>query len=141
VLGPGKAVVYVLDCSGSMGEFGQLGAAREALLATLRRQPESVRFQILVYNNTTRPLLPGGLIPATPENLAAATAALARTTAAGGSRHAEAVRAAVQLRPDVVLVLTDDDLSPVPQPPGRRPVPVWVARVTPAGVEAPKEVH
>ena len=50
-LKPGQLIVYVLDSSGSMGEFGKLALARSALLATLRGQPEGVRFQVIVYGS------------------------------------------------------------------------------------------
>src|SRR5262249_22730989 len=95
----GQSVVYVLDCSRSLGELGNLAAAGAALIATLRRHPEGVRFQVVVYNSTARVALPGGLVPATAANLAAAEAKLVTVEPSGRSNHAEAVRIAAGLRP------------------------------------------
>jgi len=141
----GQTVVYVLDCSGSMGEFGKFAAARAALAATLRRQPESVRFQVIVYAGTVTVLLPGGCVPATAENIAEAEARLAEQRPSGPSNHAEAVRRAAALRPDVILVLTDaDDLSANKLKPvsagGGKPVPLFVALVA-EGVANPRELR
>jgi hypothetical protein len=142
----GQTVVYVLDCSGSMGEFGKFDAARAALVATLRRQPEAVRFQVIAYNSTARPLVPGGCAAASAENIARAEAALAGLKAAGRSNHAEAVRSGAALRPDVILILTDaDDLHITALKPALavagKPVVVCVAKATADGVGEPKEVR
>jgi hypothetical protein len=143
----GQAVVYVLDCSGSMGEFGKFGVARAALVATLRRQPESVRFQVVVYAGTARPVFPGGFVPATAANVAAVEAHLAELRPSGPSNHTDAVRVAAAARPDVIVVLTDDAdelsanmLKPVLAGAGR-PVPVCVARVTADTVGIPQELR
>ncbi len=137
----GHSVVYVLDCSGSMGAFGKLEAARSALIATLRRQSGGVRFQVIIYNSVTRMVLPGGCVAATPANIAAIEAGLANLTPSGKSNHSEAVRAAHALRPDVIVVLTDADelLSnrfKVPTGP-----PVCVAQVTADGVGQPRQIR
>ncbi len=140
-----QTVVYILDCSGSMGEFGKLGAARAALLATLRRQPGEVRFQVIAYNSTARALLLGGLLPASALNLATTEAKLADLTATGRSNHVDAVRLAAALRPDVIVLLTDaDDLSAAQFKSafaGGKAVPVCVAKVTGDGVGVPKELR
>jgi hypothetical protein len=52
---PEQSIVYILDCSGSMGEFGKFDVARASLLATLSRQPATLHFQVIPYNNTARP--------------------------------------------------------------------------------------
>jgi hypothetical protein len=129
-----------------MGEFGKFAAARAALAATLRRQPESVRFQVIVYAGAVKLVLPGGCLPATAENIAEAEARLAALRPSGPSNHAEAVRRAAALRPDVILLLTDaDDLSanklkPVPAA-GGKPVPLFVALVAAEGVGNPRELR
>jgi hypothetical protein len=141
----GQTVVYVLDCSGSMGEFGKLAVARAALASTLRRQPADVRFQVLAYSSATRPLMNGPFATASAANIATAETALAALKASGRSNHVEAVRAALALRPDVVVVLTDAEelnaasLKAVLGVAGK-PVPVCVARVSADGVGVPREV-
>src|SRR5437016_1863124 len=57
-LGAGQTIVYVLDASGSMGEWGKFARARAALIATLRAQPQTVRFQVVVYAGTADVRLP-----------------------------------------------------------------------------------
>jgi hypothetical protein len=141
----GQTVVYVLDCSGSMGEFGKFAVARAALVSTLRRQPADVRFQVLAYSSAARPLVPGPNAAATPANIAAAETALGALKASGRSNHVEAVRAALALRPDVVVVLTDAEeltAASLKAVLGRagKPVPVCVARVGADGVGVPREV-
>ena len=112
----GRTVVYALDVSGSMGEHGKFLLARRALAATLRRQPETAQFQVVVYARTASPPLPTGTgrcVPATAlnvERMADVLAALGDP--AGGSDHAAGLRAALLLEPDVVVFLTDADGPP-----------------------------
>jgi hypothetical protein len=112
----GAAVVYVIDCSASMGLNGGLTAARRELLASLGRLPESARFQVIAYNRTAYPLrLAGGsdLVPADDENRRETADLLARLRASGSTNHLEALRRALELGPDVIFLVTDaDDLTP-----------------------------
>ena len=110
-----KSIVYVLDASGSMGEWGKIAKARRALVATLRQQPPTAKFQIVAYNGTARVLLPdpnGGCVVASPENVRLAEEKLAGVEPVGRSDHVRGLQTAMNLRPDFVLILTDaDDLS------------------------------
>lgn len=142
---PGQSVVYILDCSGSMGEFGKFARARAALIATLSRQPEGVRFQVILYNSTVRQLIPGGLITVAA-NIQAAETRLATVEPAGRSNHAEALRMAAGLHADAIVWLTDaDDLSFAKLKPALtnagKPMPVYVAEVTARGVGNPQELR
>jgi hypothetical protein len=147
-LRPGQTIVYVLDASGSMGEWGKFDSARRALIATLKRQPETVRFQVVVYASSAAAPLPapvGGCVPATADNVDRMERALRTYEPAGRSNHVEGLKVAVRMQPDMVLILTDaDDLSAarfrgvLAQAP--KPVTVWVAKVTAVGVEAPVEL-
>jgi hypothetical protein len=146
-LKPEQTVVYVLDSSGSMGAAGKFDAARAALLATLRQQPPTVRFQVIVYAGSAVPLLTSDNrgLPATAANIRAAAEKLAALEPRGQSSHLEAVRAALAFRPDVILILTDaDDLAPAALKrvlaAAPKPVPVCVARVTAERVGPPREV-
>lgn len=144
-LADGQTVVYVLDCSGSMGEYGKLVAARAALWATLRQQSEAVKVRVLAYNSTARPLGFAGPVPATAANVGLIGAELARLTPQGRSNHADGLRRAATPRPDVIVWLTDaDDLSAAAVRPlvgGGSPVPVYLALVTPEGVRPPRELR
>jgi hypothetical protein len=146
-LAPARVVVYVLDCSGSMGAGGKFDAARAALVATLEQQPATVRFQVIVYAGGAKPLLmsDGAALPATAANVRAAAAALAALDARGASNHREGVRAAVAFKPDVILLLTDaDDLSAATLRPvlsaAQKPVALCVAPVGANGVERVREL-
>jgi hypothetical protein len=124
-----------------MGRAGKFARARQALLATLRTQPPTVRFQVVVYSGAAKSLLPaadGGCVPVTPEAIAAAERALAGVEPAGRSSHLDGLGAALPCRPDLVLFLTDADDLPVT--PFRRliaaapkPTAVCVARVPETG--------
>jgi hypothetical protein len=146
-LKPGQTVVYVLDCSGSMGAAGKFEAARGALVATLQLQPATARFQVIAYAGTAQPLLAsdGTALPASTANVRTAAEKLALLEPRGRSNHLDAIRAALAFRPDVILVLTDaDDLSAaalrsvIASAP--RPVPVRVGQVTAGGVQPPREL-
>lgn len=142
-----KSIVYVLDVSGSMGEWGKLAVARKALLDTLRAQSPDARFQVVVYNGTARAVVPnpnGGCVSATADRIRLVEETLATVEPVGRSDHAAGLRAALNLRPDFVLILTDaDDLSAarlrdvVKQ--AARPATVCVAAVTADGVGVPRE--
>lgn len=138
-----RTVVYVLDCSGSMGAAGKFDAARAALVSTLKAQPPGVRFAVIVYTGTASPLLAGTgtAHPATAANIRLATDALAKLEPRGASNHLGAVRAALAFRPDVVLMLTDaDDLNASALKSVAKSVPLCVGRVTAAGVQSPQEL-
>jgi hypothetical protein len=145
-LSPGQSIVYVLDASGSMGEWGKFEAARRALVATLRGQPEGVRFQVVVYSGSPRRLLSGaGCVAVTAETVARAEAAVQAISPAGRSEHAGGLWVAADLRPDLVLVMTDVDDLPGAMLRGvlaraQKPVRVFVATVTAEGVGPPREL-
>lgn len=138
----GQTIVYVLDASGSMGEWGKFDVARRSLLATLQAQPDTVKFQIVVYSGTAEfPVRIRGHmpIPATAANIERAAAALqSLSSPAGRSNHLAALRTALEVEPDIILVLTDAADWPVGnlRPASKRAV-VYIARVTAEGVGTP----
>jgi hypothetical protein len=108
----GLSIVYVLDRSGSMGRDRKLALAVGVLKASLRQLGPDVLFQIVTYDSRARPLRLGrGLepAPATPENIASAEEQLDDLAGEGSSRHVEGLRAGLELRPDVLILLTDAD--------------------------------
>jgi hypothetical protein len=145
---PGTTVVYILDCSGSMGAAGKLDVARAVLASTLGLQPPTVSFQVIVYAGRATPLLAtnGTAVPASAANVRVAVEKLGPLEARGKSNHLDAVRAALVFRPDVIVLLTDaDDLSAAAlkalQPGAPKPVPVCVGQVTAEGVKHPRELR
>ena len=140
-------VVYVLDCSGSMGAAGKFDMARAALAATLKQQPATVRFQIIVYAGNAALLLVSGNdgLFASEANVRAAAAKLAALSARGKSNHLAAVSTALRFRPDLLLILTDaDELTAAMFRPvlaaAAKPVVLWVGHVTADGVQRPREL-
>lgn len=110
----GQKVVYLLDRSCSMGLHGALAAAQRELMASLEQLPSAAQFQVILYNSTPRALLGSAdeLLPATPDNLRRAAAALTAFDPEGGTNHMQAFIQALYLRPDVLYFLTDaDDLT------------------------------
>jgi hypothetical protein len=80
-------------------------------------------------------------VPATAANVQRAAAALqALGSPAGQSNHLAALRAALELEPDIILILTDaaDWPSARLRAASRRAV-VYIARVTADGVGSPVE--
>jgi hypothetical protein len=141
----GQSIVYLLDASGSMGEWGKFAAARRALLATLREQPETVRVQVIVYGGSARSIVPGGYVAATRTNVARIEEGLSKWEPAGRSEHAVGLRVALQQQPDFVLVLTDaEDLSAAKLRgvliQADKPATICVAKVSAEGVSAPREL-
>jgi hypothetical protein len=111
-----SSVVYVLDRSMSMGMDRKLDFARRELIASLRRLPNTLRFQVIDYNEYAEVLLHDSrleLFPAETAFIERAELALAKLEAGGDTNHGRAVRRALLLRPDVLYLLTDaDNLRP-----------------------------
>jgi hypothetical protein len=105
----GQTIVYLIDASASMGLHGALQAARAELLRSVRRLPESVRFQIIVFNRLATPLLPQRpeWLNATPQVLATVAQALSNLTAEGVTDPVRALKYALSRRPAVLFFLTD----------------------------------
>jgi hypothetical protein len=108
----GLSIVYVLDRSGSMGRDRKLALAIRVLKASLRQLGPDVLFQIVTYDSRARAMRLGrGLdpAPATSANIATAEGQLDDLAGEGSSRHVEGLRAGLELRPDVLILLTDAD--------------------------------
>lgn len=113
--GVGYKFVYVIDRSASMGGSGEM--ALRAVKAELRKSIEPLdtvhQFQIIVYNE--KPLLfnpsgvPGRLAFANRANKDRAVRFIESITADGNTRHDDALKLAIKLRPDVIFLLTDGD--------------------------------
>jgi hypothetical protein len=115
----GQRFAYVLDRSGSMGEPQNkpLRAAKAELLASLEKLDSLQQFFLIFYNEDVRQFVPGarGVHFADEGNKSAARRFVDSVQAQGGTRHFEALQRAINLRPDVIFLLTDgeqkDDLS------------------------------
>jgi len=107
-LKPGTSVVYLIDCSSSMGPDGRLQAAAASVKASLPTLGTDVRFQLVAYNGGTGQL-GAELLHADPDNMSRAGRWLDALEAEGRSDHRAGFRDALAFRPDVVYLLTDAD--------------------------------
>ncbi len=113
--GTGTRFVYVFDRSGSMDGFGgaPLKAAKSELLSSLKDLARVNQFQIIFYNERPRVFNPTGgppkLVWGDDAGKQLATQFVTGISATGGTRHMEALRLALGMRPDVVFFLTDAD--------------------------------
>jgi hypothetical protein len=111
-----SSVVYVLDRSLTMAIDRKLDFARQELIASLRRLPPTVRFQVIDYNDFAESLVVDGqrdLLQAEPAIVEKAVSFLFALEAAGATNHFAALRRGLDLHPDVLYFLTDaDDLKP-----------------------------
>jgi hypothetical protein len=107
-----RSVVFILDRSGSMGLGGRLDAAKGQLSALLRQLPERTRFQVILYNRSAEVLCIAGslgLVSSDPDHVRSVEALLVGLDAEGRSNHTDAVKQALRLDPEMIVVLSDVD--------------------------------
>lgn len=116
VPGQVRSVVYVIDCSMSMGgpdeRSHKFSLARRELLASVRLLPEGTLFQVIPYNHQAEPLLldgQAGLVPKSERSVLAAADALEKRKPSGWTDHLRALHRGLVLRPDVLFFVTDGD--------------------------------
>jgi hypothetical protein len=114
--GQGSKFVYVFDRSGSMQGFQgrPLAAAKRELIASLNDLESVHQFQIIFYNE--RPYVCNPRQESTPRMMygtdrdrTLAVDFIGAVVADGGTRHTEALKLAIGMRPDVIFFLTDAD--------------------------------
>jgi len=113
----GQRIAYVCDRSASMTEpaGAPLADAKRELLASITGLGESRQFHLFFYNERQSMFEPAGgrgrPMFADESTLRELRRFIDGTTAAGGTRHAEAIAAALRLAPDVIFLLTDADAA------------------------------
>lgn len=116
VEGKGSRFVYVFDRSSSM-EGAPLSSAKRQLLESLASLSSIHQFHIIFFNQQIRHFdLSGGgrrVAFATDRNKKFAERFVGGISADGGTDRLPALRAAIQMRPDVIFFLTDAD-DPMP---------------------------
>jgi hypothetical protein len=117
VEGKGTRFVYVFDRSSSM-EGAPLATAKQQLIQSLESLTSVHQFHIIFFNQQMRHFdLSGGgrrVAFATDRNKNLAARFVGGITADGGTDRLPALRAAVQMNPDVIFFLTDAD-DPMPR--------------------------
>ncbi len=139
LISEGKTFVYVFDRSGSMNsslQFSSEGtavysitplmAAKTELLKSLRDLGPKQQFHIFFYNHN---VLPFSLsrkvskpIPATPSNVQRAESFIKAVPGEGKTYHFEPLLMALQLKPDVIFLLTDGEEQDDPTEPQLRDI-------------------
>jgi hypothetical protein len=111
-----RSVVFLVDRSLSMGLSGGLEEAKVELRACLERLPATTRVQVLFYNRTVESVQTSGVdrLLANDDQTRQAVERLARRIRPeGGTDHLKALRAALALRCDVIVLFTDaEELTP-----------------------------
>ena len=109
----GERIVYVCDRSASMSEPDGVpfAAAKRELLASIAALGAARQFHLIFYNERQSMFEPAGVrgrpLFADEGTLRDVRRFVGNTSAAGGTRHAEAILTALRLAPDVVFLLTD----------------------------------
>lgn len=116
----GQRIIYVLDASGSMVDYGAIDVARSELKASLERLTPGQRFQVIFYNNAPRPLAQvsgrDDLPRATEVNKAKARQFIDSQQPQLGTNHIAALELALSQKPDVLFLLTDADIPRLSAP-------------------------
>jgi hypothetical protein len=114
VQGAGSKFVYVFDRSSSMEGFEgrPMAAAKHELIASLGDLREVHQFQVIFYNDrvticNAAPGLPSKLLYGNERDRSLAIEFVRGMRGAGGTRHFEALLAALNMAPDVIFFLTD----------------------------------
>ena len=115
VTGTGTKFLYVFDRSGSMeGYEGRpLASAKRELINSLQGMHDTCQFQIIFYNERPKVFQPNvgtpRLVFGTEGAKQEATEFVYGVNATGGTRHLDALRLALGMKPDVIFFLTDAD--------------------------------
>ena len=105
----GRSFLFLLDRSTSMGSkgLGVVQVARKELTAAVEQLDSHHKFQILGYNNATIPMKAHRLLNASKEHKLEVPKFISNMTAFGPTNHMVGIMAAISLRPDVIVMLTD----------------------------------
>jgi hypothetical protein len=108
----GRKFVFVLDRSKSMGSdgLGVLERAHAELESALSQLTTDHQFQVVAYHHETTLIDHRNLLSASPENLRKIAEFVGGLAAFGGTEHENGLIAALALKPDVIVLLTDGGL-------------------------------
>ena len=105
----GKVFVFVVDCSGSMGDDGRLARAKTEIRRAVAAMRWPQKYYVIFYNDRALSM-PGG-VPADPDARSQAQLAswLRLVDPEGETDPRDAMAQAVGLRPDAVFLLSDGE--------------------------------
>ncbi len=108
----GTSFLYVIDCSGSMGDYQALDYAKAEMLASLQRMSSAQKFQVMFYNEHLNVMSLNNAgenryYPATDQNRSQAKRFIQSVRPALGTRHLPALLQGLAMKPDVLFFLSD----------------------------------
>lgn len=106
----GSNFVYVVDRSGSM-HGPKLEQLKEELVSSIYKLKRSHRFFVIFYDDTELPM-PGGMAEADDGSKKRARNWIADVPNGGGTVPAEALRMAIEMKPDAIFFMTDGIIPP-----------------------------
>lgn len=98
----------MIDASGSM--FDRMDWLRPKLAAEIRRMQPYQKFGIIFYSDAPNGL-PGGLVWTTPRAKSAALQFIEGVVCEGKADLLRAIRPALELKPELLILVTDRDVS------------------------------
>lgn len=112
--GKGKSFIYVVDCSRSM--YGtRFDRAKAELVRSINRLGEDQKFYVFFFNDRTFPLFDPkpakGMLSANKNNKQRASAWIRNRKPDSTTNPTLALREALEMRPDVIFLLTDGELN------------------------------
>jgi len=103
-----KSVVYVIDCSGSMGQpRTKLVLAKRELMRSIRALRSDQQFFIIFFRGSALPMPDGKLLPATGDHKRQAMEWINGIAAEGGTNPMPALRQALAMHPETIYLLSD----------------------------------
>lgn len=108
-----RSVVFVIDASGSMSGK-RFDRARKELATSISQLKPHQQFFVIFYTHETFPMFwpntINTMIPATPKNIRETLLWMERSTTDGGTQPQKSMVIALNLRPDVVFLLSDGQI-------------------------------
>ena len=113
----GTKFVYVIDGSGSMTEphkeaRSKLDRVKIELIRSIGGLPFEMEFFVVFFNNHAVPMKAKSLQPATGDNKQRHLEWVAKVQGGGNTDPRDALKLALELRPDVIYLLTDGVFDP-----------------------------
>ncbi len=105
----GQFFVYVIDCSGSMGDELRLARAKAELMRSVQALSWPQRFLVIYFNDRAWPMCDGMPLTASTDSKARLRSWSQQIDADGETDPRGALRMALGMRPDAVYLLTDGE--------------------------------
>lgn len=112
VSGEGSDFVFIIDCSGSMADYGRWKRALNELTLSIKGLSSRQNFLVLLYNNNYVPMNnPPQMIPATRQAQGRAIDWLNNRFPDGWTFCSNALKTALEQKPDAIFLLSDGEFT------------------------------